>query len=347
MLTGVAILFTINYDLELGLLNAFSKIGAIAKSSLVYSVAVVPINLGIVAAFGVEGIPWAVVASSIVTWGVVKMTVRRSVGREPSFPPMARLRNAVSALLRFGLPYMASTSMGLGVQRALPVLLVSFITVTELGVYRAAAIIVAQLGFLTTALGQDYYPRVSAAAPADLAGVVRDQVKIVTFIGAPTVVLAQTFSGLAIRVLFTSEFAQASAVLVLQLPGFMLLAWSLPFSYSILGRQSRRSYLLLEAAMGAVTLLAFWALVRPFGLIGAGIAYTVSYGVYLCLAITIHDAPLSKIVDREVVVYVLLFAGATTAILLSPSAGWMSPVGLGASVILIMVSLVGVRKQFA
>lgn len=347
VLAGLAVLFTVGYDLEVGLLNSYSKIETIAKASILCSIVAVPVNLGVVAVLGVEGVPWAVATSSVVTWVISKVAVRVSMGPPPSTFAFDRIQSSVKSLLKFGLPYMASTSMGLGVQRALPILLVSFITVSELGIYRAAAIIVAQLGFLTTAMGQDYYPRVSAATPETLSSVIRDQIKIVTFIGAPTVVLVQTFSEVAIRVLFTPEFGQAADILRLQVPGFMLLVWSLPFSYSILGRQSRRAYLILEVSMGLVTLGAFGFFVLNLGLIGTGIAYTFSYFSYLIMSMLLHDLNILDIIDVEILIYSALVAISSYLIMVLSAGGGVSVGSVVVSAVVVTASVVGIKKRLA
>ena len=345
VLAGVAVLFTVAYDLEIGLLNAFERIGPLAKASLLSSLASVPVTLGVVAVYGVDGVPWAVVASSAVTWAVSKGSVRRNLTRE--VVPAGRFRAGLADLVRYGVPYMLSSSSSLGVQRALPIMLISLISVSELGIYRASAILVAQLGFITTAMGQDYYPRVSAASVEALASTIRNQIKIVTLIGSPIVILAQTFSGVAIRVLFSHEFAPAADILRLQLPGFMLMAWSLPFSFAVLGRQSRTDYLRLELSMGVVTVGVFVFFVGRLGLLGTGVAYSVSYLVYVFLAVSIHNMPLAAVVDREVVLHGLLFIASSAAVILLSNGPAVSVPAVVISAVVASVSLVTVWRQSA
>src|SRR5205085_11145318 len=93
--------------------------------------------------------------------------------------------------LHFGVPFTGSMLVGAGVQMLMPVLVLHALSRADVGFYRAAAAVaVNYLSFLLTAMGQDFYPRVSAASdrPAALTQLVNEQQRLVLLLAGPIIV---------------------------------------------------------------------------------------------------------------------------------------------------------------
>lgn len=283
ILMAPALLFSLAQGIQTGVLNAHHKVEALARVAVFASIVSTAAGVLVVLLFRTRGIPFAVLFGPAAGWLTSFVLLRRSVPRAPQAAGLSDIVSGIRALLRFGAPYTLSMLVGFGVQLALPFLVLRLLGQENVGYYQAALkIAVGYLGFVLTAMAQDYYPRVSGAAsrPAELVELVNQQHRLVMLIGGPVILGALTFSPYLVPLVYSKAFTPAVDILEWLLIGDILKFSSWTMSYVVLARCSSATYFLTELVWGSIVFVASWAGIQWLGLSGLGIAYLTSYGVY-------------------------------------------------------------------
>jgi len=282
-LVAVACVFGLISGVQTGILNAHHKVAALAKFAGLAAIFGTLVEVPFIYIWRSSGVPYAIVATSVVTCGISVLLVRLELPRSPAGATSGEVRRQVGALLRFGLPYTASMLVGTGVLFLMPVLVLHIVGPPSVGYYRAAAVIGSTyIGFLLSSMAQDYFPRVSAAAgrPPELARLVNDQQKLVLLLGVPTILAALALAPVAVPILYSGRFGAATGVLEWQVAGdvFRLSSWTL--SFVVLARCGSKTFFATEVIGGASILFGSIIGMVRFGLPGAGMGYLVGYAVY-------------------------------------------------------------------
>lgn len=96
----------------------------------------------------------------------------------------------------------------------------------------------------------------------------------------PLVLLAASFSGLAISLLYSSKFSTAAEILRWQLAGDVAKCFSWAWAGPLLYRGRVRAFLFTESSVALLMGGLPWLLIPLFGPVGVGISYCVSYALY-------------------------------------------------------------------
>jgi len=139
--------------------------------------------------------------------------------------------------------------------------------------------------FILSAMGMDFYPRLSAIAHDDKAvnQLVNEQTEVGVLLALPGLVGTFAFAPLVIQVFYTSKFlpgASLLAVLVLGCFG-QILGW--PLGFIARAKGAARWILASETALIALHLALIFALMPHFGLWGVALAFAL---FYLCYTLT-------------------------------------------------------------
>lgn len=297
MLMGLALLFTVAGNVQVGVLNAYHKVTALARYGVANTLFGTGISIVAVIVWRVRGIGVAVLGGAIATWLVSYYFLKREVGKAQSGGSLRETLDAAWSLIRFGGPYTASMLVGSGVQLVLPIVVLHLLNTESVGYYRAAAAIsVGYLGFLVTAMGQDYFPRVSAAAeqPAQLVTLINEQHRLVMLVAVPMILGTLALVPYMVPLIYSLKFGATVSILEWQLIGdlFKFASWTM--SFAILARSTPLTYFLVESLGGVVTLGGTWLSVKWFGLPGLGIGFLVTYVIYYCVVAVVirHEVPL-------------------------------------------------------
>jgi O-antigen/teichoic acid export membrane protein len=135
------------------------------------------------------------------------------------------------------------------------------------------------VGFLLSAMGADYYPRLTEIIHNKVAAVqlMNDQAQIGLAIGGPLLLLLIGLAPWVITLLYSKEFAPAVELLQWQSVGnvFKLAGWALGFSIVAAGRS--KTFFLLQVNFNVIFLLLLWPTLTKFGIAAAGPAFTIAY----------------------------------------------------------------------
>jgi PST family polysaccharide transporter len=352
LLTGTAILFTVAGNVQMGMLNAHHRVGGLAKNAVVNSVGGALVSILAVLVWRTRGIIPAIIAAAAVSWVVSRYYLHREVG---PIRGQAAFRDSLQSawlLLRFGVPFAASMFVGTGVQLALPMVVVHLLSTESVGYYKAAAAIsVGYLGFLVTAMGQDYYPRVSAARdrPAALVELINAQHRLVMLVAVPMILGSLALVPYLVPLVYSRKFNPAVEILEWQLIGDLFKFSSWTMSFALLARCGSSVYFLTESVGGVAALATTWLAVRWFGLTGLGISFVATYIIYYSVVWVIirRQIPLSLTAWNKR----MMLAGVAAALIVRilPStrfAGFRTPVALTLAMAFGIPSLFIIWREF-
>ena len=345
-LMGVALLFSLAAGLQDNTLNAYHRVEALARVSVVTAVFCSCISIVTVWLLGLRGIVPAIIAGAAARCAVSHYFLRREVGLVAARPARRKVLEAAKWLLLFNGPYTASMMVGGGVQLALPVLVLHILGREGVGFYKAATLIsLNYLGFLLTALGYDYYPRASAVRdkPHSLIHLINEQHRLIMLLAVPIILGALALVPYVIPILYTRQFYPTAELLEWQLIGdlFKLSSWTM--AYVILARSSSSTYFCIELICGLTAFLTSWVGMRWFGLSGLGIAFIATYIVYYLVVwfILKRDIGLTWTAENKRLIFVAVAAAAVIRILPStPLASSRTAVALS------LAAIVGARSIY-
>jgi O-antigen/teichoic acid export membrane protein len=185
--------------------------------------------------------------------------------------------------------------------------------VDQVGLYTAAwAIINGYVGMVFTAMGTDYFPRLSAINHdnSQIRKLVNEQAEIAILILGPLLVLLIGGLPLVIRILLTTKFLPIIGLAQWALIGVLFKAASWTIAFIILAKGDSKLFFLSELIGNAIVLITNIVLYYYFGLKGLGIAFLLSYILYLLLVFLIakikYNFSFSKPFEKLFLIHLLL-----------------------------------------
>lgn len=287
------------------------------------------------------------IAALALPLGVVLVSLPFAPRDLPAVPALARhlTRSTVTLLLRVGAVVTLTTTisqLGLLAVRALVVRESGF---DVAGLYQAVITITTMnITLILGAMSADYYPRLSAHRndPAAANRIFNDQLHVALLLGTPLLIALIAGAPLVLRILYTSEFAGAEAMLRWQLLGDFLKMPGWAMGYVLLAFGRRKGMLLSELVATTVLLGGAYLLLLSFGLEGAGMAYVASYLLY-GLLVTFMCARLGVRPDRSNATLLLVGVALGGSIFLLALKS--EPLALGAGVLLAAATAVQAVRE--
>jgi antigen flippase len=333
-LLSLPLLFTAAASIQTGTLNAYHYVGSLAKQSVVSAILGYACAICCVILWRQNGIVPAVICVAGAALIVSTYYVLRETPRPTSAVTPPGQITAIRSLLKFGTPFTASALVGTGMQFVMPALVLHLLNTESVGYYRAAfAISVNYLGFLITAMAQDYYPRVSAVRdqPVALASLINEQHRLVMTFAAPGILGTLALVPYLVPLVYSSKFMPTVEILEWQLIGDLFKFSSWTMAYVILAHCSGLTYFLTELLGGLVGIVTLIPAVRWFGLPGLGISFVVTYIIYFLAVwlIVRRDVPLKFTVINKMLLIGTVLAACIIRILPSTRfAALRTPVAL-------------------
>lgn len=183
------------------------------------------------------------------------------------------------ALIRLGVPYVLAAVAGSGVGLALPALFVRFGQMDDVGLYRAAFVVMGSYaGIVFTALEADYFPRLSSVNRDAVRrnAAIDQQIRVCVLIIAPLLLLMLLAMPLIVRVLFAPAFAPVVSIAVCAALYTYCRAVTLPMGYTALACGHSVLYLCVEFVYDVASLAFIAGGYYLWGPTGAGVGLSVS-----------------------------------------------------------------------
>ena len=188
-----------------------------------------------------------------------------------------------SALLKLGVVFMTTGLMPVGAGYLVNLMVLHRFDLAAVGCYQAAAVLGGTyVGFITQAMGADFYPRLTAVAGdhKECNRLVNEQAEVGLLLAGPGVMATLTFAPLVIWLFYSSAFAPAVEILRWICLGMMLRVASWPMAYMLVARAERKLYFWTELLANSLFVFLVWAGLTAFGLTGSGIAFCGLYAAY-------------------------------------------------------------------
>lgn len=282
---AVGVVLTVAASSQSALLNGLQRIGDIARISVASAILSTSLGLAALYFWRERGVVAFIVAAPFSSFLLghfyVSKLPRTERTEEPTF---AALLPQWHALARLGLPFMlAGTVVTLGML-AVRSLIQKELGPAPLGQFQASWMIsMTYIGFILTAMGTDYYPRLTAAITdrKNANQLVNEQTEVAVLLAGPIFLAMLGLAPLVVRLLYSSAFGEAATILRWQVLGDALKIASWPLSYILLAAGAGRTFLLAESLSISVFLTATYVGLPLVGIQATGISFLCMYTAYL------------------------------------------------------------------
>lgn len=287
---SLGVVFTVAAGSQSAVLTGLRRLSELAKISMASGVAAAVFGVLAVWLLPQQGPMLLVVAGPALAFLFSRFYVARLARTHlASSPGVARPNVREMAahwneLTRLGVVFMAGSFALLLGQLAIRAIVQRQLGSDALGQFQAAwSIGMIYLGFVLTAMGTDYYPRLAAVINDRRAAVrlVNEQTEVALLLCTPAILAMLAFAPWIVRLLYSSAFDPAVEILRWQLLGDILkvIIWPLAFLQQASG--AARTFFITELFGNGVLVLAVLVGLPQLGLTATGVAFLVSYALYL------------------------------------------------------------------
>ena len=266
-------------DGQSALVQGLRRIGDLARLGFLGSLIGTMVSVPLVYWLRKDGIAWSLIAvagaSALVAWWY---------GRKVDLVPVSLTRYQVSQeisdLLKLGVAFMASGLLTVGASYVVRLIVVRYDGLQGAGLYQASWTLGGlYVGFVLQAMAADFYPRLVGVVrnDAECNRLVNEQAQVSLLMAAPGVVATLAFAPVVIHLFYSADFAGATDTLRWIGLGMGLRVITWPIGYVIVAKGTRSIFFGVELAWTVVNIGASWVLVSLVGVVGAGIAFFISY----------------------------------------------------------------------
>lgn len=301
---GLGVALTVAASAQAALLNGLRRIGDIARVS-VFS-AILSTVLGAVGLlyWGERAIWLFLLAAPLATflvghWYVAKLPKTAGARLAPG-----TLTAQWRVLARLGVAVTLAGVVGLLAQLVVRSMVQRQLGAESLGQFQASwQISMTYLGFVLTAMGTDYYPRLTGVISDHRATVrmVNDQTEVAILLGGAVLLAMMGLAPWIIELLYSNQFKDSAAILRWQIAGDFLKILSWPLGFILLAANNGRTFLLAEMLAYAVFVGLTWAALPWLGVEATGLAFLGMYAVYLPAVYMLGRQRVGRLWNRRIV----------------------------------------------
>ncbi|KAA6348117.1 hypothetical protein EZS27_004466 [termite gut metagenome] len=265
------------------LLQGTRNLTYLAKANILGSLLGLLITVPLYYFLGAEGIVPALIIASAITL-LLSWYFSRKIKFDKTSLSFNEIKQAGKGMLTMG--FMLSLS-------GLITLVVAYLTriyigkegsVEQVGLYNAGfAIIGIYVGLVFTAMGTDYYPRLSGVVHDNQLAkeTINQQAEIAILILAPILMIFFVFINWMIQLLYSDQFTSVNGMMQWAALGmfFRAVSWSIAFLY--LAKGASKIYFINETMANIYCLVLNILGYKYWGLNGLGVAFLLAYIVYL------------------------------------------------------------------
>ena len=267
---------------EMAMLQGVRRIGDVARVNVLSGAASTISAIAIYAFFGKAGIIAVLIISAAISLFFAWWFARKMKLAHISVSLLQALSGA-RGLLRLGVALMWSGLMGTSSDILIRSIVVHDAGIRAAGYYQAAwALSGVFAGFVLSAMGTDFYPRLSGVISDRLVATrtVNEQTEVGVLLALPGLLATLAFAPVAIRIFYSAEFSPAATLLPWFLLGVFGKVISWPLGFIVLARGASSWYIGSETAFSVARLTLTYWLVSYFGIAGTAYAFAASYVLY-------------------------------------------------------------------
>jgi O-antigen/teichoic acid export membrane protein len=265
------------------LLQGMRKLQHLAKANLVGAIAGLTISIPIYYYWHIDGIVPAIILTSIASLSISWFFARKI----PVKKTEVNFREVITegkSMLRMGFMISLSGLITLGASYVVRIYISRQGGISDVGLYNAGfAIISTYVGLVFTAMGTDYYPRLSSVADDNkqAAKLINQQAEVAILILGPILSFFLIFIHWIVIILYSTKFVAVNGMIHYAALGIYFKAASWAMGFIFLAKGASKVFfwneLFANAYMLSFNLLGYYF----FGLDGLGISFLISYLLYL------------------------------------------------------------------
>jgi enterobacterial common antigen flippase len=266
-------------------LNGLRRIGDLARVNVWGTLAGAVISVPIVLVWGRAGIAPSMVLTAAATLLVSSYYVRRVQLPAVWLPSQEVLRHA-RPLMKLGAAFLVTSLMGTGTILVLRVMVTRQAGIDAAGYFQAAsALSMVYVGFILTAMGTDYFPRLTAVADDHVRcnRMVNDQSEVSFLLALPGILATVALAPWVVTLLYSDRFLVASDILMWQMAGMFLRLAAWPMGYILMAKGRGTTFVLADALAWSIYVGLAWVGLHAVGLAGVGMAFLGCYAAYTLL----------------------------------------------------------------
>lgn len=279
---GLIILFANLSSGQMALIQGMRRIGDMAKANIFGAAAATVAALGFYSTLGLRGI-----VPALVSVAAIQLALSWYFARQVPVPQvqlsMRQTLNEARGMVRLGLVMMSNGLMGSAVSYITITLITQQEGVQAVGLYSGAYALSGMFAnFVLSAMGADYYPRLTGVAHDKTAmkRMVNEQTEIGLLLALPGLIATMALAPCILQIFYSREFLGATALLQWFTLGCLGRVISWPLGYVLLALGKGKWYLLTETSFNAVHVVLIAMGLRQFGVEGVAIAFFVMYTGY-------------------------------------------------------------------
>ena len=265
------------------LLRGMRQIRYMAQAGMIGSIIGLFTTVPLYYFYGVKGIVPGIIVTSITTLALTWYYAHK-LDIKPVFVSKARTLAEGKGMLKMGFMISLSGLITLGASYIVRIFISNNGGIEQVGLYNAGfAIINTYVGMVFTAMGTDYYPRLSAVVHSnhESQNVMNQQAEIALLILAPILIVFLVFINWVVILLYSTQFLPVTTMIYWAALGmfFKAASWSIAFIFLAKGASKLFFWneLITNAYLLGLNILGYYY----FGLTGLGLSFLVAYFLYL------------------------------------------------------------------
>lgn len=326
---------------QLALLQSLQKIKYLANANLSGAILGLVLTVPLYYFLGIDGIVPAIILSSLANM-LRSWYFSNKVKLQKVHVSLSTTINEGKSMLTMGFMLSLSGLMTTGVTYLLSLYISNSGGVEQVGLYSAGfAIINVYGGLVFTAMGTDYYPRLSAVASdnAKTQLIINQQAEITILLLAPIVTFFIIFIPLAIIFLYSSSFVLINNMLQWAAMGMLFKGVSWAIAFIFLAKGESKLFFLNELLTNTYVLIFNIVGYNLGGLDGLGISFLVSYLIYFIQVFIVTNIKYKLILEYSFInLFLVQFCLCSTSFLITKNID--NPYSYFIGIIIIIASLV-------
>ena len=283
---AIAVVLSVASGSQTALLNGLRRIPDLARISVYSALLSTAMGVSAIWAFGQAGLVLFVLSTPIASFMFGHWYVAKTGKLSGQATPVSVLITQWRVMAALGFAFMLSGLVGNAGQLLVRTIVQNELGLDALGHFQAAWMIsMTYIGFVLTAMGTDYYPRLTAVIKDHQAvnRLVNEQTEVVLILAGPIFLAMIGLAPWVISLLYSAQFSEATIILQWQVLGDIIKVVSWPLGFIVLAAGAGKTYLLMESFAIGVYIVAVYLLIPSFGLEAAGISFVFMYAIYIII----------------------------------------------------------------
>lgn len=270
---------------QLALMQGLRKIAFLSKANFWSALCGLIIAIPLYYIFNLKGIVLVLLCTAIASF-IITTYYSKKIKVENYKLSNIKIWEEGKDMLKLGLVINLSSILTLFVGYLIRLYISNQGGIQQVGYYTAGfTILNTYVGMITNAIVADYYPRLSEAVSdnSKLSRIVNQQTEMLLLLLTPILCLMIIFLSVILKILYTNEFLNAEIMMIWAAFGILFRTVSWTISYIFMAKSDIKLFITVEFSSYFYFLPLQIIGYELYGLKGIGIAFLVSYIIYLII----------------------------------------------------------------